>query len=165
MDTDTGRAVAESCIGNTQLPELRGGITYAAGKGKFCLSTKQTDTGTELNLILYDQLLQLVRNSDIFLELFKPIDPTSAINDTKFEKNFPSLPHSSYEWERVYCSFVRTGDVAGARRYMEQIAQSGKSITVGNVSKSQLTMTKYLGVSLIAVVTRVAINNGADELK
>ena len=58
-----------------------------------------------------------------YLKLFVPIDPASAINDTKFEKEFPSLPHSSYEWERMYCSFVRTGDVAGARRFMDQIAQ------------------------------------------
>lgn len=100
-----------------------------------------------------------------YLELFIPIDPTSAINDTKFEKDFLALPHSSYEWERMYCSFVRAGDVAGARRFMDQIAQSGRAIMVGNVSKSQLTMTKYLAVSLIAVVTRVAINSGADELK
>lgn len=100
-----------------------------------------------------------------YLKVFVPIDPASSINDTKFEMKFPSLPHSSYEWERVYCSFVRMGDVAGARRYMELIAQSGKFITVGNVSKSELTQTKYLAVSLIAVVTRVAINNGADELR
>lgn len=100
-----------------------------------------------------------------YLKLFVPIDPASAINDAKFEKEFPSLPHSSYEWERMYCSFVRNGDVAGARRFMDQIVQSGKSITVGNVSKNELTMTKYLGVSLIAVVTRVAIDSGADELK
>ena len=100
-----------------------------------------------------------------YLKVFVPVDPASAINDAKFEKEFATMPHSSYEWERMYSSFVRTGDVAGARRFMDQIAKSGKLIKVGNVSKSELTQTKYLAVSLIAIVTRVAINNGADELK
>lgn len=100
-----------------------------------------------------------------YSKLFVPIDPASVINDAKFEKEFPALPHSSYEWEQTYASFVRNGDVDGARQYMAHIARSGKFITVGNVSKSDLTMTKYLAVSFIAVITRIAINNGADELR
>lgn len=98
-------------------------------------------------------------------KIFVPVDPASAVNDAKFEKEFTTMPHTSYEWERLYSSFVRNGDVEGARRFMDQIAKSGKFITVGNVSKSELTQTKYLAVSLIAVVTRVAMNHGADELK
>lgn len=100
-----------------------------------------------------------------YLDLFKPVDPASAINDTKFERDFSSLPHTSYEWERLYCSFVKAGDVAGARKFMDRLATSGQFITVGNVSTSELNMTKYLAVSLIAVLTRVAINSGADELR
>ena len=99
------------------------------------------------------------------LNMFVPVDPSATINDTKFENEFATLPHSSYEWERMYSSFVQTGDVAGARQYIEQLAESGEFITVGNVSKSELAEAKYLAVSLIAIVTRVAINNGADELK
>lgn len=100
-----------------------------------------------------------------YFKVFVPIDPASSINDAKFEKEFTSLPHSSYEWEQMYCSFLRDGDVAGARRFMEQIAASGKSIAVGNVSKNEVSQAKYLAISLIAVATRVAINSGADELK
>lgn len=100
-----------------------------------------------------------------YFELFKPIDPASAVNDTRFEKEFQTFPHSSYEWERLYCSFVRNGDVEGARRFMKQLLENGKSITVGNVSQNELNQTKYLAVSMIAVLTRVAINSGADELK
>lgn len=100
-----------------------------------------------------------------YLDLFKPIDPASAINDTRFEKEFQTLPHSSYEWERLYCSFVRAGDVEGSRRFWQRIASSGQFISVGNVSNNELAQTKYLAVSLIAVLTRVAINSGADELR
>lgn len=100
-----------------------------------------------------------------YLDLFKPVDPASAINDTRFEKEFQTLPHSSYEWERLYCSFVRAGDVEGSRRFWQRIASSGQFVTVGNVSKNEIVQTKYLAVSLIAVLTRVAINSGADELK
>lgn len=100
-----------------------------------------------------------------WMKVFVPVDPAAAVNDAKFEKEFATMPHTSYEWERLYSSFVRTGDVEGARRFMEQMAQSGRFITVGNLSKSELTQTKYLAVSFIAVVTRVAINHGAEELK
>lgn len=47
------------------------------------------------------------------------MDPAAAVNDAKFEKEFATMPHTSYEWERLYSSFVRTGDVEGARRFME----------------------------------------------
>jgi len=75
------------------------------------------------------------------------------------------VPHTSYEWERLYCSFVKAGDVEGARNFVDRLAASGQFIIVGNVSNSQLNRTKYLAVSLIAVLTRVAINSGADELR
>lgn len=100
-----------------------------------------------------------------YSKVFVPIDTASAVNDTKFEKYFSTLPHSSYEWERAYSTFVHTGDVEGAHAFIEELAKSGSFITVGNVSPNTLNQTKYLSVSFIAVVTRVAINNGADELK
>lgn len=99
-----------------------------------------------------------------YSDLFVAVDPSSAVNDSKFEKEFTTLPHSSYEWERAYCAYVKAGDVAGARQFMDFLAQSGQFITVGNVSRNELMQTKYLAVSLIAVITRVAINSGADEL-
>lgn len=97
-------------------------------------------------------------------KVFVPIDPSSTVNDAHFESDFNALPHSSYEWEQIYCSFIRNGDVEGARKFMNHIAASGKIITVGNVSNNSVTQVKYLAVSMIAVATRVAINNGADEL-
>lgn len=99
-----------------------------------------------------------------YSELFIPVNPGSAVGDTKFEKAFPTLSHSSYEWERAYCTYVQAGDVIGARRFMQLIADRGQNILVGNVSRDTLTQTKYLAVSFIAVVTRVAINSGGDEL-
>lgn len=99
-----------------------------------------------------------------YFHLFTPVDPAASMNDTKFEKEFHTLSHSSYEWERAYCAYVRAGDVKGARQYMERIAQSSRFITVGNVSHNSTIQTKFLAVSCIAVVTRVAINSGADEL-
>lgn len=98
-----------------------------------------------------------------YLDVFVPVDPSAAINDSKFEKEFSSVAHSSYEWEQMYCSFVRSGDVEGAHNFMNSLLSGSESIFVGNVAKSRVTLTKYLGVSLIAVVTRVAINSGADE--
>ena len=99
------------------------------------------------------------------MELFKAVDPSASIYDIKFEEELQTLPHTSYDWERLYCNFVRTGDIIGARRFWKKLAESGQFVTVGNVSKNDLAQTKYLAVSLIAVVTRVAINGGADELK
>lgn len=99
-----------------------------------------------------------------YLNIFAPVDPAASMNDTKFEKEFRTLSHSSYEWERAYCAYVRAGDVAGARQYMNHIAENGHFITVGNVSRNFTMQTKFLAVSFIAVITRVAINSGADEL-
>lgn len=100
-----------------------------------------------------------------YSKVFVPIDPSTSVNDARFEREFTTLPHSSYEWEQIYCSFIRNGDVDGARKYMNYIAGNGKVVNVGNVSNSSISQVKYLAVSLIAVATRVAINSRADELK
>lgn len=97
--------------------------------------------------------------------VFSPVDPASAVNDIQFEKDFTTLPHSSYEWERIYATFVAAGDVVGARRHVQDLFRNKKMIRVGNLSRSELNQARYLAVSLITVVTRVAINHGADELK
>lgn len=97
-------------------------------------------------------------------DLFVPIDPTRAVNDALFEKEFPTIPHSAYEWERAFTGYIRSGDVDGARRFMERMVSSGQTVTVGNVSEDQLTQSKFLAVSAMAIGTRVAISAGADEL-
>lgn len=99
-----------------------------------------------------------------YFKIFVPVDPASAIEEVTFEKDFSTLPHSSYEWERIYSTFVSAGDVDGARKFMQDLSANNKSVTVGNVSQSELNRSKYLAVSAIAIITRVAINSGADEL-
>lgn len=99
-----------------------------------------------------------------YQEIFTVVDPLQSVNDAKFEKDFSTVPHSAYEWERAYYSFVRAGDVQGARRYMEDLTKQGQSVMVGNLSPDYVTQNKFLAVSFIAVITRVAISSGADEL-
>lgn len=99
-----------------------------------------------------------------YLELFTAVDPSQSVNDAKFEKEFSTVPHSAYEWERAYTNFVRAGDVLGARRYMEYMAKQGQAVLVGNLSPDYVTQNKFLAVSTMAVITRVAISSGADEL-
>ncbi|MBR1757599.1 MAG: helix-turn-helix transcriptional regulator [Lachnospiraceae bacterium] len=99
-----------------------------------------------------------------YTDIFTAVDPSQWANDAKFEKEFTAVPHSAYEWERAYMSFVRAGDVQGARQYMEQLAESGVAVQVGNLSSDDLIQNKFLAVSMMAVITRVAIRNGADEL-
>lgn len=84
-----------------------------------------------------------------YAKVFVPIDPAASINNARFEQKFTIFPHSSYEWEQIYCSFVRNGDVDGARQFMNYIASSGKVVNVGNVSSSSISQVKYLAVSLI----------------
>lgn len=98
------------------------------------------------------------------LKTYVAIDTVSAISDTKFEKDFPTIPHSAYEWERRMCSYVRAGDVEGYRQFMDFMVTSGQMDSVTNTTMDSVMHGKYMAVSMIAVVTRVAINSGADEL-
>lgn len=99
-----------------------------------------------------------------YKDIFTAVDPSQSVNDVRFEKAFSTVPHSAYEWERAYTHFVRAGDVEGARRYMEYMAKQGQAVLVGNLSPDYVTQNKFLAVSSIAVITRVAISSGADEL-
>lgn len=92
------------------------------------------------------------------------LDTVSAISDTKFEKDFSTIPHSAYEWERHLFTYVRAGDVVGYQRFIDFMYSSGQMDSVEKAAQDSLTHGKYLAVSTIAVIIRVAINSGADEL-
>lgn len=97
-------------------------------------------------------------------DLFLPVNLAAAVNDAQFENSIQTLPHSSYAWERIYCTYVQAGDVDGAARFIARMEQESRPLQVGNLSPDKLRQAKYLAVSLIAIVTRVAISSGADEL-
>lgn len=98
------------------------------------------------------------------LKHYVALDPVSAISDTKFEKNFPIVPHSAYEWERHLCTYVRAGDVVGYQKFIDFMNSSGQMEAIEKTTQDSFMHGKYLAVSMIAVITRVAINSGADEL-
>ena len=98
------------------------------------------------------------------LKHYVTLDTVSAINDAKFEKDFPTVPHSAYEWERRMCTYVRAGDVDGYRKFVDFMIRSGQMASVEKTAKDSFLHGMYLAVSTIAVITRVAINSGADEL-
>lgn len=98
------------------------------------------------------------------LKHYVALDTVSAISDTKFEKDFPIVPHSAYEWERRLFSYVRAGDVEGYRQFVDFMYTSGQMESVEKSTHGSLMHGKYLAVSSIAVIIRVAINSGVDEL-
>ncbi len=98
------------------------------------------------------------------LKHYVTLDPVSAISDIKFEKDFPVVPHSTYEWERRACSYVCAGDVEGYQESLDFMIANGQMDSVYKAAQASLIYGKYLAVSTIAVIIRVAINSGADEL-
>lgn len=85
--------------------------------------------------------------------------------DILFQQRELGSPRTSFEMEKKLFSFVSAGQPKEmVAYYKNMLAKNPKLLlSVGKLSQDEVRQTKYLAVSLIAVVCRVAIVAGAPE--
>ena len=96
-------------------------------------------------------------------ELLKIRYTTDETQDILFAEEQFHAPHSSYEWECMFFSIIRRGDIEAYEKLRDGALAGDVPILVGRLSRDELRQVRYLAVSFITLAIRAAIQGGMPE--